>query len=108
MSTMRTMEYKWDYLAGAVTTIVYGLTRLAFIWFLFAAGGLTEIAGFSVYQFYFVLGVSQLVVAMNYMMAGPASGTFQKEIYQGMLDRHILRPVNVIFFCSFRILSFGN
>jgi len=108
MSTRRSFEYKWDYLAGIVTSLVYNLTRLAFVWLLFEAGGVSEILGFNVYQFYLVLGVTQFVVSVSFLVCGPSSGTFRRDVHSGQLDAMLVKPVNVIFYQSWRVISVFN
>jgi len=108
LSTLHSIAYGANFFWGGVTTVVYGLTRIGAIWLLFRAGGVTEIAGFSAYQFYFVLALAQLVIASNYIISGPASGTFRREVDQGKLDMNLLKPVNFPFFNTFRYIVVAN
>jgi len=105
MSVARMFMYKENTWVGMVTSMVYFIIQILFIYFLFAAGNIDYLAGFDRHEIYLVFAFSQLVVIFIFWFVSDNVRDMIKGIYQGRLDFFLLKPVDPRFLIMYQRFS---
>lgn len=106
LSTMKFLAYSTHFLLGLITSFVYGLMNLIFFWLVFEAGGVSEIAGFSVHEVYFVFAITQLIYVLTVIFFFESANMFRYHIHQGWLDMLMTKPISTVFYSMFERLHY--
>lgn len=101
LSWMQMMAYRINLLFFVLSNLVFSISEILLVWFLFHAGQVDTIAGFTVYQFYFVMALGQIVQMIGWMLAGKSTWRLRQAIHFGELDFILTKPGNIIFLVSF-------
>ena len=94
---MTEMSYKQDFLFQMVTTFVYMVVQVLSIKYLFLAGGITQIYGYSMAQVYFVFALIQLFMMLHFIFTYPSLETARWQIFRGQIDFYLVKPINTIY-----------
>lgn len=86
------LMYRGDFWAGTLTELFYLVVQVLFIAFIFKAAGITEIAGFNLYQVYFVWAAFELLNSLSFIFVSPSAGRLYSMIHYGSLDMVLLKP----------------
>jgi len=91
------LMYRGDFWAGTITELFYLGMQVLFIAFIFQASGITEIAGFSLYEVYFVWAEFELLSSLSFIFVSPSAGRLFSMIHYGDLDKALLKPRMLTF-----------
>jgi len=91
---MRDMMYPVDFWTGSFSGIVFIASQMLLIWFLFKNSQSETIAGYNMWQIYFVYGVFNFVVGLAYVFLLNNSWSFTSGIIGGLLDLDLIKPIN--------------
>lgn len=95
------MAYRVNLLFFVLSNLAYSISGILFVYFLFQSGQVENIAGFSLYEFYFVMAIAQLVQMIGWMVAGKSTWRLRQAIYFGELDFSMIKPANIVFLNTF-------
>lgn len=104
------MAYRINLIFFVLSNLAYSISGILFVWYLFYSGRVNEIAGFTIYEFYFVMALGQIIQMIGWLLAGKSTWRLRQGIYLGGLDFYLTKPVNTIFLVSFSqfwIAQFG-
>lgn len=108
ISLMTAMQYKVNFLALILTTIVYSVVQLFFIKYLFAAGNISRIGGFTRTEMYLVYFLGQIVYAVFFTVIVHNLKRVYEEIHNGGLDFLLIKPINSSFAILFQSITFSS
>lgn len=108
MSVMTDLIYGWDFVVGAITTMVYMMVQIIWLNIIFNGLGTKSIAGFDQWQMYFVLIVNQFIWAFIFGLVWNNYRLLAEKIYLGYLDFAIIRPINTFFISFFSRITTRN
>lgn len=91
------LMYRGDFWAGTITEILYMIAQLLLINYIFLVADVKEVGGFSLYQFYFVGAVFEIIRAIAHIFIVPSAGRFWSLIHYGKLDMVVLKPKMPVF-----------
>lgn len=89
------MEYKLDFLTGALGFIVYQTVNLLFLWIIF--GSIPQLEGFSYDEILFIYGFSLIPKAIDHMFFDHLWNIGYWYIAKGEFDKYLTRPMNTYF-----------
>lgn len=95
MAVMRDMMYRSEYLMGIVADLIQLVVELLTVKLIFVVTTQERIAGFDVYQMYFVLMITQLIWYFLFAFGFDSLWVMRYQIKHGLLDLMMLRPVSV-------------
>ena len=105
---MTEMMYRTNFFFGSITTIVYFIVQVFYIYFLYQAGGVSELGGFTREEIYFVLICHQLVMAFLFAFILDNFNNIIDQMHQGQLDHFLTKPIQPTFLMlSQKINIFG-
>jgi len=84
---MKFMIFGAHFKMGLVTSLTYGLVNLSLLGLVFYAADIDHIAGFSLYEVYFVFAVTQLIFALTNIFFSESANMFKYHIYDGWLEK---------------------
>ena len=84
--------YRFNFWMMVVSEILFFCTSIVYIYFLFEVGNIETIAGYSLYDFYFVFALSDLMGLLSMLFVVPTMVKFKTEIHDGRYDFILLRP----------------
>jgi len=104
MSTMQSLIYRADVVTGWIVNTIWLTGSVALIYFYFSIGGLTQIAGFTAADFYFVLLCAEIMWASAWAFVWTNSELFYRQIHNGELDSILIKPINPEFGLMFQCI----
>lgn len=103
-SIMKFFIYRSNFFYGVLASVVYGISAILLIWLIFQSGNVKQIAGFSIYEIYFVLGLSQIMVMIDSIVISFNTRNMRSMIHYGGLDKGLTMPINTVWWASFQYL----
>jgi len=86
------IAYRVDFFMMIVSEILFFVTSVGFLYFLFESGSVQNIGGFSLYDFYFAFALSDLMNLFTMICVLPSMNWFKKQVHSGDYDLILLRP----------------
>jgi len=84
--------YLLNYWMLVVSELLLFVTNIVYLYMFFVASGLDNIAGFSMYDFYFVAAMSELLGLITMAFVIPSMVRFKGDIHFGDYDFVLMRP----------------
>jgi ABC-2 type transport system permease protein len=94
MSWQTDMMYKWNYLVNSFSELFFQFVGIGFIYILFSSNNWTKIAGFTVYDFYFVYIISDLIMTFGMISIYSGATRLRNQIHNGYFDILLVKPKN--------------
>lgn len=91
----RLMEYKADFLTGAVSFLINQAIGIAFIFIIFSQ--IPQLAGFSFEQIVFIYGFSQIPKGLDHLLTDNLWCIGYFIVRKGDFDKYLTRPINPLF-----------
>lgn len=91
----RLMEYKADFLTGAISFLVDQAIGIAFIFIIFTQ--IPQLAGFTFEQIVFIYGFSQIPKGLDHLLADNLWCVGYFIVRKGDFDKYLTRPINPLF-----------
>ena len=91
----RLMEYKADFLTGAVSFLIDQAIGIAFIFIIFTQ--IPQLSGFSFEQIVFIYGFSQIPKGLDHLLADNLWCVGYFIVKKGDFDKYLTRPINPLF-----------
>ncbi len=91
----RIMEYKADFLTGAVSFLINQAIGIAFIFIIFSQ--IPALAGFKLEQIVFIYGFSQVPKGLDHLLTDNLWSVGYFIIRKGDFDKYLTRPINPLF-----------
>ena len=91
----RLMEYKADFLTGAVSFLIDQAIGIAFIFIIFSQ--IPQLAGFTFEQIVFIYGFSQIPKGLDHLLTDNLWCVGYFIVRKGDFDKYLTRPVNPLF-----------
>ncbi len=91
----RLMEYKADFLTGAVSFLIDQAIGIAFIFIIFSQ--IPQLAGFSFEQIVFIYGFSQIPKGLDHLLTDNLWCVGYFIVRKGDFDKYLTRPINPLF-----------
>lgn len=86
------MMYGLDYICLNVSEFIFQFVSLLYIYLLFTAGGSETIVGMTMYDFYLVYIISELIMTLSAVSVYPNAVRLRNMIFMGQLDLFLVRP----------------
>ena len=91
----RIMEYRADFLTGAVSFLIDQAIGIAFIFIIFTQ--IPQLAGFTFEQILFIYGFSQIPKGLDHLLADNLWCVGYFIVRKGDFDKYLIRPINPLF-----------
>lgn len=91
----RLMEYKADFLTGAVSFLIDQAIGIAFIFIIFSQ--IPQLAGFTFEQIVFIYGFSQIPKGIDHLLTDNLWCVGYFIVKKGGFDKYLTRPINPLF-----------
>ncbi len=91
----RIMEYKADFLTGAVSFLIDQAVGIAFIFIIFSQ--IPVLAGFKFEQIVFIYGFSQIPKGLDHLLTDNLWSVGYFIVRKGDFDKYMIRPINPLF-----------
>ena len=91
----RLMEYKADFLTGAVSFLIDQAIGIAFIFIIFTQ--IPQLSGFTFEQIVFIYGFSQIPKGLDHLLTDNLWCVGYFIVKKGMFDKYLTRPINPLF-----------
>ncbi len=91
----RVMEYKADFLTGAVSFLIDQAIGIAFIFIIFSQ--IPQLAGFTFEQIVFIYGFSQIPKGLDHLLTDNLWCVGYFIVKKGDFDKYLTRPINPLF-----------
>ncbi len=91
----RLMEYKADFLTGAVSFLIDQAIGIAFIFIIFTQ--IPQLSGFTFEQIVFIYGFSQIPKGLDHLLADNLWCVGYFIVKKGDFDKYLTRPINPLF-----------
>ncbi len=91
----RVMEYKADFLTGAVSFLIDQAVGIAFIFIIFSQ--IPQLSGFTFEQIVFIYGFSQIPKGLDHLLADNLWCVGYFIVRKGDFDKYLTRPINPLF-----------
>ena len=91
----RLMEYKADFLTGAVSFLIDQAIGIAFIFIIFSQ--IPQLAGFTFEQIVFIYGFSQIPKGLDHLLTDNLWCVGYFIVRKGDFDKYLTRPINPLF-----------
>lgn len=91
----RLMEYKVDFLTGAVSFLIDQAVGIAFIFIIFTQ--IPQLSGFTFEQIVFIYGFSQIPKGIDHLLTDNLWCVGYFIVRQGGFDKYMTRPINPLF-----------
>lgn len=105
----RMMEYKIDFLTGAVSFVIGQAINLAFLWIIFSQ--IPSLAGWTFDQIIFIYGFSLIPKGIDHLLFDNLWMIAHFEVKKGAFDKYLTRPINPLFHVlveRFQVDAFGE
>lgn len=103
------MEYKVDFLTGAISFLIGQVIQIAFIGIIFS--GIPDLVGFSFEQILFIYGFSLLPKGLDHLFFDNLWSVGYFIVRKGDFDKYLTRPINSLFYViaeKFCVDAFGE
>ena len=91
----RLMEYRADFLTGAVSFLIDQAIGIAFIFIIFTQ--IPQLAGFTFEQILFIYGFSQIPKGLDHLLADNLWCVGYFIVRKGDFDKYLIRPIDPLF-----------
>lgn len=91
----RIMEYRADFLTGAVSFLIDQAIGIAFIFIIFTQ--IPQLSGFTFEQILFIYGFSQIPKGLDHLLTDNLWCVGYFIVKKGDFDKYLLRPINPLF-----------
>lgn len=91
----RMMEYKIDFLTGAVSFLINQAINIAFLWIIFSQ--IPALDGWSFEQIVFIYGFSLIPKALDHLLFDSLWDVAYFTVRRGDFDKYLTRPINPLF-----------
>lgn len=91
----RLMEYKADFLTGAVSFLIDQAVGVAFLFIIFSQ--IPQLAGFTFEQIVFIYGFSQIPKGLDHLLTDNLWCVGYFIVRKGDFDKYMTRPINPLF-----------
>lgn len=91
----RIMEYKADFLTGAVSFLIEQAIGVAFLFIIFSQ--IPQLAGFTFEQIVFIYGFSQIPKGLDHLLTDNLWCVGYFIVRKGDFDKYLTRPINPLF-----------
>ena len=91
----RLMEYRADFLTGAVSFLIDQAIGIAFIFIIFTQ--IPQLAGFTFPQILFIYGLSQIPKGLDHLLTDNLWCVGYFIVRKGDFDKYLIRPINPLF-----------
>lgn len=91
----RLMEYKADFLTGAISFLIDQAIGIGFIFIIFTQ--IPMLSGFSFEQIVFIYGFSQIPKGLDHLLTDNLWCVGYFLVKQGAFDKYLTRPINPLF-----------
>ena len=91
----RIIEYKADFLTGAVSFLIDQAIGIAFIFIIFSQ--IPQLAGFTFEQIVFIYGFSQIPKGLDHLLTDNLWCVGYFIVKKGDFDKYLTRPINPLF-----------
>lgn len=91
----RLMEYKADFLTGAISFLIDQAVGIAFIFIIFSQ--IPQLAGFTFEQIVFIYGFSQIPKGLDHLLTDNLWCVGYFIVRKGDFDKYMTRPINPLF-----------
>ena len=91
----RLMEYKADFLTGAISFLIDQAIGIAFIFIIFSQ--IPQLSGFTLEQIVFIYGFSQIPKGLDHLLADNLWCVGYFIVRKGDFDKYLTRPINPLF-----------
>lgn len=105
----RMMEYKIDFLTGAVSFLINQVINIAFLWIIFSQ--IPSLVGYSFEQIVFIYGFSLIPKAIDHLFCDNLWSIGYFIVRKGDFDKYLTRPINPLFHVlveKFQVDAFGE
>lgn len=89
------MEYKIDFLTGAVSFLLGQAVNIAFLWIIFSQ--IPELKGWDYNEIIFIYGFSLLPKALDHLFCDNLWMVGYSIVAKGEFDKYLTRPINPLF-----------
>lgn len=89
------MEYKIDFLTGAVSFLLGQAVNIAFLWIIFSQ--IPELKGWNYHEIIFIYGFSLLPKALDHLFCDNLWMVGYSIVAKGEFDKYLTRPINPLF-----------
>lgn len=89
------MEYKIDFLTGAVSFLLSQAVNIAFLWIIFSQ--VPELKGWDYNEIVFIYGFSLLPKALDHLFCDNLWMVGYQIVAKGEFDKYLTRPLNPLF-----------
>lgn len=86
------MMYKYHYWVLTISEFLFQFVSIAFVYFLFSTNNWNNIAGLSIYDFYFVYVISDLVMTLMLISVYPSTTRMKNQVHKGNFDMNLIKP----------------
>lgn len=91
----RMMEYKIDFLTGAISFLLSQAINIAFLWIIFSQ--IPELKGWDYNEIIFIYGFSLLPKALDHLFCDNLWLIGYSIVAKGEFDKYLTRPINPLF-----------
>lgn len=91
----RLMEYRADFLTGAVSFLIDQAVGIAFIFIIFTQ--IPQLAGFTFPQILFIYGLSQIPKGLDHLLTDNLWCVGYFIVRKGDFDKYLIRPIDPLF-----------
>ena len=91
----RLMEYKADFLTGAISFLIDQAIGIGFIFIIFSQ--IPQLSGFTMEQIMFIYGFSQIPKGLDHLFADNLWCVGYFIVKKGDFDKYLIRPINPLF-----------
>ncbi len=91
----RLMEYKADFLTGAISFLIDQAVGVAFLFIIFSQ--IPQLAGFTFEQIVFIYGFSQIPKGLDHLLTDNLWCVGYFIVCKGDFDKYMTRPINPLF-----------
>ena len=91
----RLMEYRADFLTGAVSFLIDQAVGIGFIFIIFSQ--IPQLAGFTFPQILFIYGLSQIPKGLDHLLTDNLWCVGYFIVRKGDFDKYLIRPINPLF-----------
>lgn len=89
------LEYKVDFLTGAVSMLLIQAFNIAFLWIIFSQ--IPQLKGWSYDEIIFIYGFSLLPKALDHLFTDNLWNVGYQIVAKGDFDKYLTRPLNPLF-----------
>lgn len=98
------MEYRIDFLTGALSFLINQLTNILFISIIF--DNISALSGYSRYEIYFIYGFSLLPKGLDHLLTDNLWKVAYFIVRKGDFDKYLTRPINPLLHVIMELFQF--